>query len=218
MAYSVAFRTWLLASQVMRDPALRTFALEHCLRPLNQFKMREDRNGVATRGLLYMEKSWDTAYLWENAEAALAYFEAAAAIRDSDPARSREYELNGLVILRACAKHHYGAYGFLTEGVDWNDHVGQKHHIEQAKYGAIRYTEPFLNNQHIHRTDAFLPETPRASEGHQDGYRVVGRGRKPSPQPGSHTCKTGTFGLSRRRQNALISPRRALLPCEPHQD
>ena len=26
---------------------------------------------------------------------------------------------------------------------------GQKHHIEQAKYGAIRYTEPFLNNQHI---------------------------------------------------------------------
>ena len=149
MAYSVAFRTWLLASQVLRDPALRTFALEHCLRPLDQFKMREDRNGVATRGLLYMEKSWDTAYLWENAEAALAYFEAAAAIRDSDPARSREYELNGLVILRACAKHHYGAYGFLTEGVDWNDHVGQKHHIEQAKYGAIRYTEPFLNNQHI---------------------------------------------------------------------
>ena len=56
---------------------------------------------------------------------------------------------NGLVILRARAKHHYGAYGFLTEGVDWNDHVGQKHHIEQAKYGAIRYTEPFLNNQHI---------------------------------------------------------------------
>jgi hypothetical protein len=27
--------------------------------------------------------------------------------------------------------------------------VGQKHHIGQAKYGAIQYTEPFLNNQHI---------------------------------------------------------------------
>ena len=149
VAYSVACRTWLLASRVLRDPALRTYALEHCLRPLDQFKMREDRNGVATRGLLYMEKSWDTAYLWENAEAALAYFEAAVEIRETDPARSREHELDGLVILRACAKHHYGAYGFLTEGVDWNDHVGQKHHIEQAKYGAIRYTEPFLNNQHI---------------------------------------------------------------------
>jgi hypothetical protein len=40
-------------------------------------------------------------------------------------------------------------HNFLTEGVDWNDHVGQQHHIDQAKYAAIRYTEPFLNNQHI---------------------------------------------------------------------
>lgn len=30
-----------------------------------------------------------------------------------------------------------------------NDHVRQKHHIDQAKFGDIRYTEPFLNNQHI---------------------------------------------------------------------
>ena len=37
----------------------------------------------------------------------------------------------------------------IPEGVDWNDHVGQKHHIGQAKYAAIQYTEPFLNNQHI---------------------------------------------------------------------
>ena len=57
--------------------------------------------------------------------------------------------MDGLTILRAAAKHHYGPFGFLTEGVDWNDHVGQQHHIGQAKYGAIRYTEPFLNNQHI---------------------------------------------------------------------
>jgi hypothetical protein len=57
--------------------------------------------------------------------------------------------LGGLVILRAVAKHHYGPYGFLTEGVDWSDHVGQQHHIGQAKYAAIQYTEPFLNNQHI---------------------------------------------------------------------
>jgi hypothetical protein len=96
-----------------------------------------------------MEKSWDTAYLWENAEAALAYFEAAADTRDDDPARSRQYELDGLVILRAIARHHYGPHGFLTEGVDWNNHVGQEHHIGQARFAAIRYTEPFLNNQHI---------------------------------------------------------------------
>jgi hypothetical protein len=96
-----------------------------------------------------MEKSWDTAYLWENAEAALAYFEAAADTRRRDPAKSREYELDGLVILRAIAKHHYGPHGFLTEGVDWNNHVTQKHHIDQKEFAAIRYTEPFLNNQHI---------------------------------------------------------------------
>ncbi len=116
---------------------------------LDQFKMHEDRNGVATRGLLYMEKSWDTAYLWENAEAALALFEAAEDTRVLRPQESREYEMDGLVILRAAAKHHVGPHGFLTEGVDWNDHVGQKHHVNHTKFGAIRYTEPFLNNQHI---------------------------------------------------------------------
>ncbi len=110
--------------------------------------MTNDRNGVATKGLLYMEKSWDTSYLWENAEAALAYFEAALD-RRRDKAIAREYELDGLTILRAAAKHHCGPHGFLTEGVDWNDHVGQQHHIGQEKYGAIQYTEPFLNNQHI---------------------------------------------------------------------
>ena len=149
VACSVAFRTLVPISRLLKDKSIRAFAFENCLAPLDQFKMREDRNGVATKGLLYMEKSWDTAYLWENAEAALAFFEAAVELRKKDPARSREYELDGLVILRAIAKHHYGPYGFLTEGVDWNNHVGQQHHIKQAKFAAIQYTEPFLNNQHI---------------------------------------------------------------------
>jgi hypothetical protein len=158
VAYSVAFRTLLLASRVLEDESIRRFAYEVCLAGLEQFKMKEDRNGVATRGLLYMEKSWDTAYLWENAEAALAYFEAAADTRATLPQRAREWEWDGLVILRAIAKHHYGPHGFLTEGVDWNDHVGQKHHIHQAKYGAIQYTEPFLNNQHIAEPTLFYLE------------------------------------------------------------
>lgn len=149
VAYSVAFRTLLLVSRVLKDDTIRAFAYKTCLGGLDQFKMHDDRNGVATKGLLYMEKTWDTAYLWENAEAALAYFEAAADTRRRDRARSREYEIDGLVILRAIAKHHHGPHGFLTEGVDWNNHVGQQHHIGQARFGAIRYTEPFLNNQHI---------------------------------------------------------------------
>ncbi|MGB9601609.1 MAG: hypothetical protein ACPMAG_02330 [Limisphaerales bacterium] len=149
VAYSVAFRTLRQAARLLRDDNLKKFAYEKCLNGLEQFKMTEDRNGVATKGLLYMEKSWDTAYLWENAEAALAYFEAALETRATDLARSREYELDGLTVLRAISKHHYGEHGFLTEGVDWNNHVGQQHHINQQKYGAIKYTEPFLNNQHI---------------------------------------------------------------------
>jgi hypothetical protein len=158
VACSVAFRTLLLVSRVLKDQKIREFAFEKCLQPLDQFKMHDDRNGVATKGLLYMEKSWDTAYLWENAEAALAYFEAAKETRRKDPSRSRSWELDGLVILRAIAKHHYGPHGFLTEGVDWNDHVGQQHHIGQAKYAAIQYTEPFLNNQHIAEPTLFYLE------------------------------------------------------------
>ena len=149
VAYSVAFRTLLLVADVLKDKTIRTFAFDHCLAGLESFKMLEDRNGVATRSLLFMEKSWDTAYLWENAEAALAYFEAAKALRKTQARRAREFELDGLVILRAIAKHHYGPHGFLTEGVDWNNHVGQQHHIGQQRYAAIQYTEPFLNNQHI---------------------------------------------------------------------
>ena len=137
--------------------------------------MTEDRNGVATKGLLYMEKSWDTAYLWENAEAALAFFEAAVDTRQRDPAQSREFELDGLTILRAIAKHHYGPYGFLTEGVDWNNHVGQQHHINQAKFAAIRYTEPFLNNQHIIEPTLFYLEhlAHRSREQGQTTWRDV---------------------------------------------
>ncbi|MFN3412498.1 MAG: hypothetical protein ACK42L_00355, partial [Thermoanaerobaculum sp.] len=77
VAYAVAFRTLREAAQTLGRPEWRTFAYEVCLQGLERFKMEEDRNGVATTGLLWMEESWDTAYLWENAEAALAYFEAA---------------------------------------------------------------------------------------------------------------------------------------------
>jgi len=149
IAYAVAFRTLLAVSKVLNDNSIRTYAYQKCLKGLEKFRIRKDRNGVATKGLLYMEDSWDTAYLWENAEAALAYFEAAKDGRRDAPAQSSERELDGLVILRAIAKHHYGPYGFLTEGVDWNNHVGQEHHIKGERFGAIRYTEPFLNNQHI---------------------------------------------------------------------
>ena len=149
VARAVAFRVMRVLAQILDDEAIRRFAYDPCLAGLERFKMREDRNGVQTTGLLYMEDKWDTAYLWENAEAALAHFEAALDMRQDDPERSAGYERDGLTILRAIARHHHGPHGFLTEGVDWNNHVGQQHHIGQAEFGAIQYTEPFLNNQHI---------------------------------------------------------------------
>ena len=143
VAYAVAFRTLTAAAELLDDPDIRTFAYETCLAGMDRFKMKENRNGVQTKGLLYMEESWDTAYLWENAEAALAYLEAYL-----DTGRE-EYRRWGLTILRACANHHHGPHGFLTEGVDWNNHVGSQHHFDGAEYGDIKYTEPLLNNLHI---------------------------------------------------------------------
>ena len=143
VAYAVAFRTLRSVAELLSDPDVGRFAFEKALAGLEQFKMAEDRNGVATRGLLYMAKSWDTAYMWENAEAALAWLEAYA-----DTGREA-YLQDALAVLRAAAAHHHGKYGFLTEGVDWNNHVGAKHHFDGAQYGDIQYTEPFLNNQHI---------------------------------------------------------------------
>jgi hypothetical protein len=160
VAYSVAFRTLLRAARVLDDPAVRRFAYEVCLAGLERFNMCEDRNGVATQGLLYMEDSWDTSYLWEDAEAALAYFEAAEDMRvvERDLDAVTRYALDGLTILRAAARHHHGPLGFLTEGVDWNNHVSAKHHFGGDEFGDIRYTEPFLNNQHIAEPTLFYLE------------------------------------------------------------
>ena len=47
-------------------------------------------------------------------------------------------------ILSAIAAHHSGPGGFLTEGVDWNNHNSQRHHINYDYYGDVRYTEPLL--------------------------------------------------------------------------
>jgi hypothetical protein len=143
VAYSVAFRVLREVAKLLNDKKVRAFAFDKCLAGLEQFKMKEDRNGVQTKGLLFMEKSWDTSYLWENAEAALAYLEAYT------DTKNQSYLSDALTILRAIAKHHHGQHGFLTEGVDWNNHVGKQHHFNQAEYGDIQYTEPLLNNLHI---------------------------------------------------------------------
>lgn len=143
VAYAVAFRVLHRAAAVLERPAWREFAYRSALPGLARYRMGENRNGVATQGLLWMEETWDTAYLWENAEASLAYLEGWAETGEE------AYRQPGLAILEAIACHHYGDLGFLTEGVDWNNHVTRRHHIGEALYGDIRYTEPLLNNLHL---------------------------------------------------------------------
>ena len=48
--------------------------------------------------------------------------------------------------------------------------MSQQHHIGQAKYGAIQYTEPFLNNQHIAEPTLFYLER-LATKRTRDGRR-----------------------------------------------
>ncbi|MGC8668197.1 MAG: hypothetical protein ACP5VE_08805 [Chthonomonadales bacterium] len=137
-----AFRVLRRAARFFGDPAMEEFAYVNALAGLERFLLRDNRNGVETMGLFYMEDTWDTAYFWENAEIALAYLEA------YEGTKRLNYCRRACTVLRAMAKHHYGPHGFLTEGVDWNNHVGREHHIGGAEYGAIRYTEPLLNNLH----------------------------------------------------------------------
>lgn len=143
VAYAVAFRTLRQGADLLDRPAWRRFAHAAALPALARYRMAEDRNGVRTKGLLWMEETWDTAYLWENAEVAQAYLEAWTETGD------QSHRAAGVEILAAIARHHTGPLGFLTEGIDWNNHVTRRHHIREALYGDICYTEPLLNNLHL---------------------------------------------------------------------
>ncbi|OQA42062.1 MAG: hypothetical protein BWY52_02346 [Chloroflexi bacterium ADurb.Bin325] len=157
VAYASAFRILRRAAEVCDRPAWRDFAYDVALPGLDRFVMHEDRNGVPTKGLLWMEATWDTSYLWENAEAAHAWLEAGR--ETGDPALTAR----GLTVLEAIARHHHGPYGFLTEGVDWNNHVTRRHHVDGVLYGDINYTEPLLNHLHFVGPTLFYLE--------QIGYR-----------------------------------------------
>jgi hypothetical protein len=143
VAYAVAFGVLRRVAGPLERPAWQTFAYDVALPAMAHYRMAGDEHGVHTRGLFWMEASWDTAYLWENAEVAQAYLEAWA-----ERGGPRYLDV-ALGVLSAIAHHHYGTQGFLSEGIDWNNHVGRRHHVAGDRYGAIRYTEPLLNNLHL---------------------------------------------------------------------
>ena len=143
VAYACAFRIFRQAADLLSLDSWRNFAYQDILPGLTQFRMNDDRHGLPTKGLFWMEKSWNTAYMWENAESAQAYMEA------WDETGEEVFLFAGLGILEAAALHHHGKMGFLTEGVDWDNHVTRRHHVAGKLYEDIQYTEPLLNNLHI---------------------------------------------------------------------
>jgi hypothetical protein len=143
VSYALAFQALRHTSEVLDDPALRDFAYERCLAPLARFELTRDLNQVATKGLLYMETSWNAACTWEMAEAAQAYL-----IAFADRSQTQD-ALKALTIMRGMAMHHHGDHGFLTEAVDWDGHSTSLRHFPGERYGDIITTHPFLNNLHV---------------------------------------------------------------------
>ncbi len=143
MSYALAFQALVAVADLLDDDGLESFAFQRCLDPLERFELRQDLNGIETKGLLYMEDSWNAACTWEMAEAAQAYLVAYGRRGD------RTHLLKSLTILRGTARHHYGEHGFLTEAIDWDGHSTVSRHFPGERYGAIVTTHPFLNNLHI---------------------------------------------------------------------
>ena len=146
VAYSCAFRILRRAADVLDRPDWREFAYRAALPALAGFRMAEDRNGVATTGLLWMEESWDTAYLWENAEAAQAYLEAWAETGDE---AHREVALG---ILRCHRQPPLRRPGFSH----------RRRGLEQPRQPAAPHRSGALRRHPIHRAAAQQPALPGA--------------------------------------------------------
>ena len=143
VSYAIAYLAIQEAADSLSMPEWSGFALKFCLQPLEQFEITEDLNGLQTKGLLFMEESWNSACMWEMAMAAQAYL---LAFRK---AGARRFALKALTILRSMAKHHHGNLGFLTEAVDWDGHSVKTRHFQAEAKGDIADTHAFLNNLHV---------------------------------------------------------------------
>ena len=166
VSFALGFQALLAAADVLEDSDLSDFAFERCLSGLEQFELISDLNGCATKGLLYMETSWNAACTWEIAISAAAYLDA----HSRRP--KREFLLKSLTMLRGLAKHHHGDLGFLTEAVDWDGHSPKTRHLGRAGLGDIGTTHPFLNNLHLLEPTVLFLET--AAIGHEDHDRGSG--------------------------------------------
>ncbi len=143
VSHAIAFLALHDAADALGVPAWLDAGISLALEPLEQFELREDLNGLETKGLLLMERSWNSACMWEIAMSAQAYLAGFAATG------RRDFVIKALTMLRAMAKHHHGELGFLTEAVDWDGHSVRSRHFGGGARGDINDTHPFLNNLHV---------------------------------------------------------------------
>ena len=161
-SFALGFQAMLAAADLLGDAEFADFAFESCLAGLERFELTRDLNGCATKGLLYMEDSWNAACTWEVAICAAAYLDA----HSRRP--RREYVLKALTMLRGLARHHHGDLGFLTEAVDWDGHSVKTRHFGGASRGDIATTHPFLNNLHLLEPTVLFLETGAIRQDHHE--------------------------------------------------
>ena len=162
VSFALGFQAMLAAADLLGDAEFADFAFESCLAGLERFELTRDLNGCATKGLLYMEDSWNAACTWEVAVCAAAYLDA----HSRRP--RREYVLKALTMLRGLARHHHGDLGFLTEAVDWDGHSVKTRHFGGASRGDIATTHPFLNNLHLLEPTVLFLETGAIRQDHHE--------------------------------------------------
>lgn len=162
VSFALGFQAMLAAADLLGDAEFADFAFESCLAGLERFELTRDLNGCATKGLLYMEDSWNAACTWEVAVCASAYLDA----HSRRP--RREYVLKALTMLRGLARHHHGDLGFLTEAVDWDGHSVKTRHFGGASRGDIATTHPFLNNLHLLEPTVLFLETGAIRQDHHE--------------------------------------------------
>jgi hypothetical protein len=179
---AIAYLAIQAAADLLAREKWAAFALEECLLPLEHFELRQDLNGLETKGLLLMERSWNSACMWEIAMAAQSYLEAYRATR------RRPFVIKALTMLRAIAKHHHGELGFLTEAVDWDGHSVAERHFGGAPRGDINDTHPFLNNLHVLEPTVtylrdFAYRLPDGVKGREAFFDLEGNRLGPISQP-----------------------------------
>ena len=129
VSYALAFQAVIAASTHSTIPSFAGSRMRRAW-PRSRFELRDD-NGEATKGCCSwrMPGTPRARGRWQRWRRPTS--------SPSVTNGSVSDALKALTILRAMAKHHHGAFGFLTEAVDWDGHSTAVRHFPGERYGDI---------------------------------------------------------------------------------